>query len=764
MKKWLLFTSILISALCQTLLSAATVPLYSFEDGTTQGWRINNDSWAQGFSSMEVSTTGATDGTKSLQIQFEGQSYKWGGIRSAISDAGILDAMKSGGKLLLDLSIPTESAGIQHLGFTLQQPDVTGDANWQQVWFNVAGRTGKFSVELPFTRKGTGPVNLHLGQNASLGANYTVFIDNIRLEQAASSSGNTNVVIFKSFEDGTSQGWRLNTADWARGFKNLAVSSTNATHGTNSLKIDFDGLNYKWGAVLENYSDPAFLGAIRYGGKLLVDMFVPEESAGIQNIGFSLQQPDVQGALNWQQIWFGVAGGTGKFTLELPFTRDGSQAVNLHLGQNSTPDGNYTVYLDNFRVIGNPPPPAGVTITNTFKLFSFETGTEGFDINSAGWAGPFTSVEAVNQHPTDGTNSLKVEFEGADFKWGAQALNIRDVNTLSALSEGGKILVDAFIPTNSTGIKHLGVVLQQPDVQGDQNWQQVWYWIGNATGRFTIDLPFKRLGSGVVNFHLGRNSDAGTTSTVFFDNFRVQSLDTNTGVLATINITPNPNRTARIDFTGQLQSSTNVTGPYANVSPTPSSPLTINLTEAKRFYRSVGESGILFLDNFEGGQGGWTVKKLPGDAGGSTWQVGTPALEDLTNGFSGSKVFSTSLSGNYANNSAISLLSPAINLSGIAGARLSFYQILQAGGVTGDTDKAAVYIRDANGGVITGLENPIFQASQASTILYWARQKIELPPAALGKIIRLEFQFQSDANSNDQAGWFIDDVRLVRTK
>jgi len=742
-------------------LSAAT-SFYSFEDGTTQGWRVNDASWASGFSAISVAEANATDGSKSLQIDFTGQSFKWGGLAENQGDLAFLGSLSNGGKLLLDVFIPEASAGISQLGFVIQQPDVTGDKSWQQVWYWIGNATGNFTLELPFERLGSGPVNLHLGQNAAEGQAFSVFADNLRVEPNPPSG--PVPISLQTFEDGSTHGWVLNEQDWGKGFATLENAGGTASEGTHSMKITFPGQNFKWGAFNLDLTDPNLLQAIQYGGKFLFDLIVSEGSEGVQNLGFSFQQTGVEGALGWQQIWFGVNGRTGTFSMELPFQRSSTGSVSFNLGQNAPEGSTYTVYLDHLRVIPNAPPPSGVPITRTSTLFSFEDGsTEGFDVNGQAWGVAFSSLEAAEGNATQGTRSLKTAFPAGDFKWGAFANTITKPEVLSAISENGTLWVDVFIPETSTNIQHLGVSLSQPGATDGKDWQQTWFSIGGKTGRFTVDVPFTRENSGSINLNLGRNSTGDTDAEVYWDNFRVVTTEIVGGTSGTAKATAVEASQVKVDFTGALEAADLVTGPFLPVA-NATSPLMVNSATGgpQKFYRSQGQPIEYFTDDFEGAEKGWAARFVSGSSSGPAWERGTPAFpEEVTFAHSGSKVWATGLATPYANDQATALTSPVIDLTqATTAARLAFYDLLDVGGTGGDTDKVEIFVRAENGSVLTGAENAFWSGTRAaSTPFFFQRRTVDLPLVASGKKVRLEFRLTSDATGEGlQKGWLLDDV------
>ncbi len=750
-------------ALTWSATGATATTLFSFEDGTPQGWGVNAADWAGGFETMSVAETNATDGTRSLQVDFFGLPFRWGGVLTGYEAPAFLEAAKAGGTLFLDITIPEDSAGISQLGLAVQQPDVSGDGNWQQVWFGIGGATGHFVLELPFERLGTGPVNFHLGQNATEGIPLTVFVDNLRLEPSPPTG--PAPIPLQSFEDGSTGGWVLNT-DWGNGFATLENATGTATEGGKALKVTFPGDAWKWGAYNLNLSDPALLDAIRFGGRFLFDLIVPADSDGIQNLGFSFQQAGVEGALGWQQVWYGVGGRTGTFTMELPFLRTAGGPVSFNLGHNSEPGRTYTAYLDNLRVVPNPPPPQGVTVTNVTTIFSFEDGSaEGFEPNSQGWGVPFTELAGAEGNATHGSMSLKATFPAGDFQWGAYANNVTRPAVLSALSVSATLKVDVFIPGTVTTIQHLGIALSQPGAAGGRDWQQAWFFVGGQTGRFTIDLPFTRENERAINLNLGRNSTGDAEAEVYFDNFRVETTEIIGATRGVASVAAGPDDRVTLTFAGSLEAADSPAGPFVPVVGATSPRVVVPASEgAQKFYRAQGQAIVFLDDDFEGANRGWSARHVAGDTGLPAWEIGTPAFpEEIESAHSGSRVWATSLTAPYADGVIVALTSPVIDLSAAtAGVRLSFFDLLDAGGLEGDADKAEIFLRTEAGEVLAGAEGAFWSRSRASSGPYFfQRRTVDLPGAAIGQKVRLEFRLTSDAaGAGLQKGWMLDDVSI----
>ncbi|MEM9236145.1 MAG: hypothetical protein AAGB14_05150 [Verrucomicrobiota bacterium] len=193
-------------------------------------------------------------------------------------------------------------------------------------------------------------------------------------------------------------------------------------------------------------------------------------------------------------------------------------------------------------------------------------------------------------------------------------------------------------------------------------------------------------------------------------------------------------------------------------------------TEDKTFY-SLNEYPApppppLFSEDFESGDGGFTVAT----ALGTGWAQGTPDSDndfnlviDSGNGEStgcfavGLGTFNSDANrGYYVANSSTILTSPAIDLTGITAASLTFAEAVDFdGGATGE-----VYVIDGSDAVI-GV-GPIYTVSGEASA-DWADANggtpIALPAAAMGQSVRIEWRF-TGGTEVDWLGWYIDDVAV----
>ena len=158
------------------------------------------------------------------------------------------------------------------------------------------------------------------------------------------------------------------------------------------------------------------------------------------------------------------------------------------------------------------------------------------------------------------------------------------------------------------------------------------------------------------------------------------------------------------------------------------------------------------FDDLESGAGDWTT--VVNDATGNTqWEFGTPnGSTGPVEGAEGSSNAWTTGLGDYFSDADISLRSPAIDLSGLTGAELSFAAFRDADGV-GDT--ATVRFLRASDLVHLGADTPLDMSifdTEFVTIV------IPVTPQALGESILVEWNFVSDSSVDAFSGLSIDNV------
>ncbi|MAT45814.1 MAG: hypothetical protein CMO35_00105, partial [Verrucomicrobiaceae bacterium] len=177
--------------------------------------------------------------------------------------------------------------------------------------------------------------------------------------------------------------------------------------------------------------------------------------------------------------------------------------------------------------------------------------------------------------------------------------------------------------------------------------------------------------------------------------------------------------------------------------------------DPKRVYRLLaGPVPALFSDDFESGAGDWTTL-VNDEIGNTVWELGAPvgSTGPLEGAGGSANAWSTNL-GDYGTDSDISLRSPAIDLTSVPGAELSFEAFRDADGFA---DTAQVRFLRASDQVQLGaaveLDMTVFDVD-------WTTIEIPVDPAAIGETIILEFNFISDSSADAFSGLSIDDVSI----
>ncbi|MEO1836403.1 MAG: hypothetical protein ABGZ49_13015 [Akkermansiaceae bacterium] len=190
-----------------------------------------------------------------------------------------------------------------------------------------------------------------------------------------------------------------------------------------------------------------------------------------------------------------------------------------------------------------------------------------------------------------------------------------------------------------------------------------------------------------------------------------------------------------------------------------------------RFYR-VEEYPLppvtIFEDNFDGADLGWTTGFDALDTLMNTvWQVGDPVGGPATGpaaANSGPNCYGTNLASSYGISSITWLRSPVIDLTTATGATLIFQQWVDMDEFD-NLDHGTVRVLDASALPGTVTELAVLQADitgLAADPGSWVEFSVELPPAALGQTISLEFGFESDGDDIfDASGWYLDDVTVI---
>ncbi|MFP6856965.1 MAG: LamG-like jellyroll fold domain-containing protein [Roseibacillus sp.] len=170
----------------------------------------------------------------------------------------------------------------------------------------------------------------------------------------------------------------------------------------------------------------------------------------------------------------------------------------------------------------------------------------------------------------------------------------------------------------------------------------------------------------------------------------------------------------------------------------------------------------VFSENFDGADPGWTTGFDASDTLMNTvWQLGDPNGGPATGPQAANSVpncYGTNLTTNYGISSNTWLRTPAIDLSTAMAATVIFQQWVDMDEFL-NLDHGAVRVLVASGLPGTVTELGVVQADITGFLNGWAEFSAELPAAALGQSIVLEFGFRSDGDDVvAAAGWYIDDV------
>ena len=171
----------------------------------------------------------------------------------------------------------------------------------------------------------------------------------------------------------------------------------------------------------------------------------------------------------------------------------------------------------------------------------------------------------------------------------------------------------------------------------------------------------------------------------------------------------------------------------------------------------------IFSENFDGDDPGWTTGFNPEDAAAeTTWTIGDPAGGPFTGpsaAFSGINCYGTNILSDHGHGSSAWLRTPAINLAGATEASLTMMHWVD---IDHFEDRDLGSIRVLAAGTLTEL-GVVETGITGFNTEGWEEYSVELPPAALGQEIVIEFLFESDDEITDQpaAGWYLDDVKVT---
>jgi hypothetical protein len=160
-----------------------------------------------------------------------------------------------------------------------------------------------------------------------------------------------------------------------------------------------------------------------------------------------------------------------------------------------------------------------------------------------------------------------------------------------------------------------------------------------------------------------------------------------------------------------------------------------------------------FMDDMEGGAGGWTTSLASG------WEYGVPS--PTPGAHSGTSVWATKLTTNYPSNTVDWLYSPTVQLPASASsASLSFWHSYSFQYQVNPSPVFEVYLDcgnlwiSVNGGTTWTMLDHFVKNNGA-----WSQETYDLT-AYVGQSVRFAFELASDA-SGTELGWYIDDFEIT---
>lgn len=347
------------SFLLGVLLTAGPVSaqwVQSFEE-TLEGWQPNPD--AQRPVAVDQATVGATHGTHSLAISQTGGGW-------AFAARGTFDGGTPGAMAFQEAVAEGLDKYLLAFDLTIDPAALPASTQWFQVNMALnsdAALGGGFQTQekivawsgnraAPETRRVRWPLRnfrlatsgwyqifMGFNSNYAVSETATIYVDNLRLIRIG---GLEETVLF-SFEDGTVDPW---LPEGTTPFLTMESVAAGATHGTRAMQVTFGQSGWTAGAAARDIPlaldhDPLMLA---------VDITIPADSPGINQIYAVLQEPDA-GTWHQNDQWIGGTAGN-RYTLLVPFIRTGTGPVNFFLGRATTGDqGTRRALIDNIRII-----------------------------------------------------------------------------------------------------------------------------------------------------------------------------------------------------------------------------------------------------------------------------------------------------------------------------------------------------------------------------------------------------------------------------
>ena len=382
-------------------------------------------------------------------------------------------------------------------------------------------------------------------------------------------------------------------------------------------------------------------------------------------------------------------GNTSAFWLHAPSATGGERGFQAH-----TPWGNGTVYFDQSGCCEGPVrlTIGGVVNINQWQHFVFQRDTEG---NREIWVDGVKVAEAAGGEPLDAFNGI---------------ITVGSDNTLNN-SFGGRIDEMAIfdLPLHPSRIVELA--------EGAP--------VGSAPGIDPLGLAVNPMPGGEIE--LSWKSTLGK----FYD------------------ILISPDLSTPRETWGSLPDAQDLAA-----DPSGTNTQVISLPFPEEGFVAIREKNPppLFSDDLETGAAGWTTI-VNDDFGNTEWELGTPSgtTGPLAGAGNSASAWCTGL-GDYGVESDISLRTPAIDLSGVASALLSFDAYRDADGF-GDTATIR-FLRSSDQSQL-GEDVPI---DMAIFDVDYDTIEVLVPAAAIGESVLIEFNFVSDGTLDTFSGLCLDNI------
>ena len=335
----------------------------------------------------------------------------------------------------------------------------------------------------------------------------------------------------------------------------------------------------------------------------------------------------------------------------------------------------------------------------------------------------------------------------ADFDVGSQYLTIdlTDVTLAGGQQYGFFLMLDG--PSDVNDNMQLGGHTDGSLYPGGIAFKQE-----GATGTNFLPSQFLASANGDLEFYL-QGGDGRSQITVTHDsgtgNLSI-SWESQSGTLYNLRSETDPSAADPIDwpvFDGNEDLA--ATPPTNTVTfPLPAEPIRLFVVE-----EFPAPPASVFTEDFESGQGLWTVGAGPLNQPGTDWELGTPSNVGPASAHSPANCFGTNLDADYAADAEVWLRSPPIDLTTAAGATLSYFQFHD---IETGFDSGQVAVLDSGTDLeLALLGNPVDGASAG-----WEQVTRVLPAIALGKSVKIEFRLKSD-DIEFFAGWYVDDVLVT---